>query len=252
VARVLDEDFAGPELDRSVWLPHYLPAWSSLADTAADHELRDSRLVLRIRPGQALWCPDTHPGPLRVGGVMSGNHSGPVGSTVAPQPFLDGQTVREAQTRFEGWLQRRGQVAITCRMALSPRSMAALWLAGWEEDPLDSGELCVVEVFGRAVDAGRSAEVGMGIKRLRDPRLTHDFEAPRLALDVARDHTYAVGWDAHEARFSVDGEVMRRCRRPPTYPLQLMLAVFDFPDWSDGHDDQLVPRFEVDRIVCRT
>ena len=161
---VLDDDFDGPGLDRRCWLPHYLPAWSSLADTMADHEVRDSRLILRIGPGQGLWCPDTHPEPLRVSGIMSGNHSGPAGSTVAPQPFLHGQTVREAQTRFEGWLQRAGQVEITCRMTLSPRSMAALWLAGWEEDPLESGELCVVEIFGRSIGDGRSAEVGMGVK----------------------------------------------------------------------------------------
>jgi len=249
---VLDDDFDRTELDRSVWLPHHLPAWSSLASTAADHEMRGSRLVLRIRPEQPLWCPDTHPEPLRVSGVMSGNHSGPVGSTAAPQPFLDGQTVREAQQRFEGWLQRTGHVAITCRMTLSPRSMAALWLAGWEDDPRDSGELCVFEIFGRSIEAGHSAEVGMGTKQLRDPRLVHDFDAPRLSMDVTEDHTFAVDWDADAATFRVDGAVIRGCLRPPTYPLQLMIAVFDFPAWSDGHDDHLVPMLEVDRIVART
>src|SRR4029079_11505958 len=228
-APALDEGFDGTELDRSVWLPHYLPAWSSLADSAADHEVRDSRLALRIRPDQALWCPDTHAEPLRVSGIMSGNHSGPVGSSRAPQPFLDGQLVREAQERFEGWLQSNGHVEITCPIALAPRSMAALWLAGWEEDPVESGELCVFEIFGRSMRAGPSAEVGMGVKQLRDPRLVHDFDAPPLPIDVARHHTYAVDWAADEAPFSADGKVVRRCRRPPTYPMQLMVAVFDFP-----------------------
>jgi hypothetical protein len=27
-----------------------------------------------------------------------------------------------------------------------------------------------------------------------------------------------------------------------------MVAVFDFPDWSTGHDDQLVPELVIDRI----
>ena len=56
-------------------------------------------------------------------------------------------------------------------------------------------------------------------------------------------------WDADEAVFSVDETVLRRCPRPPTYPLQLMLAVFDFPQWSGGDDDHLVPRLVVDRIA---
>ena len=67
---------------------------------------------------------------------------------------------------------------------------------------------------------------------------------------MADFHTYAVDWDPDEARFSVDGEPIRVCPRPPTYPLQLMLAVFDFPERSDG-DDHLVPSLVVDWIRGR-
>ena len=62
-------------------------------------------------------------------------------------------------------------------------------------------------------------------------------------------HLYAVDWDADEAVFTVDGVVVRRCPRPPTYPLQLMLTVYDFPEWSVGDDAHLVPRLVVDRIA---
>ena len=40
------EEFDGSALDTSVWLPHYLPAWSSRAQTAATYDVRDSCLVL--------------------------------------------------------------------------------------------------------------------------------------------------------------------------------------------------------------
>ena len=30
---VFEDDFDKPQLDLDVWLPHYLPAWSSLAAT---------------------------------------------------------------------------------------------------------------------------------------------------------------------------------------------------------------------------
>ena len=72
--------------------------------------------------------------------------------------------------------------------------------------------------------------------------------APQLPIDVAAFHTYAVDWDATEATFTVDGIEVKRCVGPPTYELQLMLAVFDFPAWSDGADDELVPELVVDRI----
>jgi hypothetical protein len=35
---------------------------------------------------------------------------------------------------------------------------------------------------------------------------------------------------------------------PPTYPLQLMIAVFDFPADSRGDDVDLVPALEVDWV----
>ena len=51
---VFGDDFDGPELDRDVWVPHYLPAWSSRAATAATYEVRDSCLHLSIPPQQGF------------------------------------------------------------------------------------------------------------------------------------------------------------------------------------------------------
>jgi hypothetical protein len=242
------ETFDGDGLDRSVWFPYYLPHWSSRAATAASLELVEEGLRLHIPPDQPLWCPDSHPTPLRVSGIASGAWSGPVGSTLGPQPFRSGLTVREEQPRFEGWLPE-GRVEIHCRMTLSHRSMAAMWLAGFEDEPARSGEICVVEVFGRDLDDGRSAAIGVGHKQLGDPALVEDFEAPRVEVDVSEVHRYAVERDADHSVFTVDGVEVKRCVRPPTYPVQIMLAVFDFPEWSRGDDAGLVPELVVTEIA---
>jgi hypothetical protein len=34
------DHFDAPELDTAVWVPHYLPHWSSRAESAATYELR--------------------------------------------------------------------------------------------------------------------------------------------------------------------------------------------------------------------
>jgi hypothetical protein len=234
----------------------YLPLWSSTAASAATYTVHNSRLSLTIPAHQGLWCADDHRPPLRVSGIQSGAYSGPVGSTRGQQRFRDGQTVREEQARFEGWLPAPGSdgvghVAIRCAMTISPRSMAAMWLSGFEDDPAQEqcGELCVVEVFGRSLSAvPPSAEVGVGIKAFRDPALRQDFDAPRLPIDVGDFHTYAVDWDVAEAVFTVDGEEVRRCPAPPTYPMQVMIAVFDFPEWSAGDGQNLVPELVVDWV----
>jgi Glycosyl hydrolases family 16 len=250
-ASAFTDDFEGRELDRATWLSSYLPVWSSTAGSAATYAIGNSMLRLSIPRAQGVWCAGDHHPPLRVSGIQSGAYSGPVGSPRGQQRYRDGLAVREEQERFEGWLPSSGRVEIRCAMAISPRSMAAMWLSGFEDDPeqRQCGELCVVEVFGRSLAAvPPSAEVGVGIKAFRDPALTQDFAAPRLPIDVADFHTYAVEWDAEAAVFTVDGDEVRRCPSPPTYPMQVMVAVFDFPEWSTGADEHLVPELAVDWI----
>lgn len=243
------DDFGGTDLDLDVWVPHYLPAWSSRAATAASYEVRDSRLTLRIPPDHRLWCPEDHPTPLRVSGIMSGSFSGPVGSRVGQQPIYPGQTVKEQQPTHWGWTPAGGRIEIRCAMRLSPRSMAAFWMVGLETVPEHSAEICVTEVFGRSLEPGRSAEVGMGLHKFRDLDVAEDFAAPRLDIDVATMHDYAVDWTTERCVFYVDGREVRTCPNPPTYPMQMMLAVFDFPEWSAGDDDHLVPELVVEHLL---
>ena len=243
----MHDDFHGDALDLSVWLPHYLPAWSSLEESRATFSVHDSCLDLFIPPEQGLWCADEHETPLRVSGVQTGNYSGPAGSTVGQQPFKTGQLVREAQEPFWGWTPRFGRIEITARMWLTPRSMASLWMVGREVAPEQCAEIAVFEIFGDALQDG-SAAVGSGLHSFRDPDVPEDFATTRVDVDVTEFHTYAADWSATSVSFSVDGIATRTCERPPTYPLQLMLAVFDFPLKVTDADRDHVPRLLVDRV----
>jgi hypothetical protein len=247
---VFEDDFDEPALDLGVWLPHYLPAWGSRAATAATHEISDSWLRLYIPPEQGLWYPDDHSPPMRVSGIQSGNFSGPVGSTIGQQPWREGLVVREEQPSFRGFTPQYGYLEMQARCVVTRRSMVAWWMSGLDDAPDHCGELCVTEMFGDAVVPGESAAVGVGIKAFRDPALTEDFAAVRLPIDIGGFHTYAVDWTPSKADFFVDGELVRSCVRPPQYPLQMMIAVFDFPEQSTGDDADAVPEFVVDSLRC--
>ena len=154
---------------------------------------RDSCLQLTIPPDQGLWCPGEHD-PLRVSGVQSGVFSGPVGSTVGPAAVPSGRLVREAQETLWGWTPRYGRLEMRARMDLSPRSMAAWWLVGLEDQPERCGELCVVEVFGDAVTPDGAA-VGMGVQALPRPAAGATTSPRRGCRSTSREfHTYAVDW----------------------------------------------------------
>src|SRR5688572_30236216 len=127
------DDFDGA-LDTSVWSPHYLPQWSSRAASAATYAVGGSELHLTIPAGHPIWCEGDHEPPLRVSGVQSGVHAGPVGSTVGQQPFREHQTVREAQATQWGWTPHHGTLEVRARMDLSPRSMASVWMVGLEDE----------------------------------------------------------------------------------------------------------------------
>jgi hypothetical protein len=233
------DHFEGPGLDTAVWIPHYLPHWSSRAESAATYEIAGSELRLTIPADQGLWCADDHDPPLRVSGVQSG-------MTTGQQPFREGQVVREHQPAQRGWTPEHGVLEVRARMDLSPRSMASVWMVGLEDRPERCGEICVFEVFGEAPTA-----IGMGIHPFRDPSLTDEFEAPRLAIDVAEHHVYAADWRPGRVDFLVDGEHVKTVRQAPAYPMQMMVAVFDFPgrDEAGEHADH-VPLLAVDYVAA--
>jgi hypothetical protein len=242
------DDFDGSGLDTEVWIPHYLPQWSSRARSAATYAVTDSELRLTIPPEQGPWCAEDHDPPLRVSGIQSGVFSGEIGSTIGQQPFREGLVVREHQPTQWGWTPQYGVLEVRARMDLSPRSMASVWMVGLEDHPDRCGEICVFEVFGDALGA-RSAAVGMGVHPFRDPSLTDEFSAPRMAIDVAEHHVYAADWRPGRVDFLVDGEHVRTVHQAPAYPMQMMVAVFDFPNRDAGseHADH-VPQLAVDYV----
>jgi hypothetical protein len=239
------DGFDGGDLDLDVWIPHYLPMWSARADSAATYEVAGSELRLTIPPDQGLWCADTHDPPLRVSAIQSGVHSGEAGTTAGQQPFRDGLVVREAQATQWGWTPHRGLLEVRARMELGPRSMASVWMVGIEDRPQRSGEICIFEVFGDAVMDG-SAAVGSGVHPFRDPALSDEFDAPRLDIDVSEPHVYAADWRPGRIDFLVDGRHLKTVHQAPDYPMQMMVAVFDFPA-KPGPADH-VPELAVDYV----
>jgi hypothetical protein len=245
--RELDERFQTGTLDPEVWVPSYLAHWSSREAAAATYAIEDGALRLSIPPEQGLWCPGLHEEPLRVSAIQSGSYSGPVGSTDGPQPFRTGLVVREQQPTLWGYTPTRGTVEVRMRGIVDEASMFAWWLAGIEDRPHRSGEICVAEVFGRDIQGPR-VEIGMGIHRFRDPALAEAFSKVALEIDVADDHDYAVTWSARSVEFSIDGRAVHHVEQSPDYPMQLMIGVFDFPAQRASDAARFVPHIVVSRV----
>ena len=228
----VEDLFDGDELDRGLWLPYYLPHWSSRAASAARYRLGDGALHLVVEQDQPPWCPEFDGG-VRVSSLQTGEFCGPVGSPAGQLRFNPAAVVREEQDAVRLYTPQYGFFEVRARMDLDPSAMAALWMIGFEDAPERSGEICVFEIFGRDVDDG-TARVGMGVHPWADPALTDDFAQVPLPIDVREFHTYATEWTPERVSFLVDDEVVRVVQQSPAYPMQLLLDVYAFPGDDGG------------------
>lgn len=209
----------------SSWLPFYLPQWSSRARSAA--RVSFDPLELRIDEDQQPWSPEYN-GELRVSNLQTGVRSGPVGSESGQHPFRDDLVVREQQQTERIYTPHYGLIEARVSALADANCMVALWLIGFEESPEQSGELCVFEIFGREVQPGVGAIVGLGVHPFRDPTLEDDFARVGLIADVQQPHTYSAVWHPGGVEFYIDDSLVYESKQSPDYPMQLMLNVYEF------------------------
>jgi hypothetical protein len=222
-----EDGFIGPDLDRTLWLPHHLPQWSSRAASAARYRLDGGVLRLVVEDDQPPWCPEFDDG-TRVSSLQTGVLAGPVGGRAGQHRFTSDAVVREAQDDVPLYTPQYGFFEIRAAFPSDPSSMAALWMIGYEDEPDRSAEICVAEIFGRDVRPDEAA-VGMGVHPFGDPRITDEWAQQPVAVDATNFHVYAVEWTPGHVAFFVDDALVTVVRQSPGYPMQFMLGIYAFP-----------------------
>ena len=224
----VDERFEADSLDDRLWLPHYLPHWSSRAASAARFAVGGGELRLRIDADQPPWNPE-HDGWVRVSSLQTGQSSGPLGSGIGQLQFTPGLTVREEQPAKSLYTPQYGLFEVRLRGIADPANMVALWMIGIEDEPQQSGEILICEVFGREMSPG-GARIAMGIHPWADPSLSEEFEFVSVDIDPREPHWYAAEWTPDRVVFFIDDQRVKVAEQSPAYPLQFMLSLYEFAD----------------------
>jgi len=241
----VEDTFQQPTLDERLWIPHYLPHWSSRTASAARYEVGGGLLRLKIEADQEPWNPDID-GELRVSSLQTGVFAGPVGSAIGQHRFRPGLIVREAQESVALYTPRYGLFELRARALDDPAAMVALWMIGYEDEPTRSAEICVCEIFGRDVGPD-TARIGMGLHPFGDPSITDAFAAEPVRIDARQIHTYSVVWAPDFVAFYVDDGLIRVVHQSPSYPMQFMLSIYEFRDGAGAPVDSGYPKvFEVE------
>ncbi len=221
-----EDAFDGAALDGDRWIAHYLPQWSSREHSAARYRIADGCLQLLIEADQEPWCPEFD-GQVRVSSLQTGVFAGPLGSTVGQHRFNPDAVVREVQRNTRLYTPQYGLIELRAKASTDPSSMVAVWMIGYEDKPDRSAEICVCEIFGRDVGPDHAA-VGMGVHPFGDPRIVDEFSAETVAIDAREFHVYAAEWTSEHVAFFIDGRLIKTVRQSPSYPMQLMLGIYEF------------------------
>ena len=223
-----EDTFTGGVLNRNHWVPHYLPQWSTRERSVARYELSGGCLRLLIEADQPAWCPEFD-GRVRVSSLQTGVFAGPLGTMIGQHRFHPDLTVREEQRNVRLYTPQYGLIEMRAKALDDPRNMVALWMIGYEDEPERSAEICVCEIFGRDVHPDY-ARVGIGVHPFGDPEIFDDFSAEMVAIDACDFHIYVAEWTPDGIWFSVDNQVVKMVEQSPSYPMQLMLGIYEFPD----------------------
>jgi hypothetical protein len=224
----VEDDFAGSSLNDQLWIPYYLPHWSSRSASATRYALRDGALRLFIEADQPPWCPEFD-GWIRVSSLQTGLFSGPLGSGIGQCHFRDGLVVREEQANVALYTPRYGLFEMRARAVDDPNNMVALWMIGYGDEPHRSAEICVFEIFGRDITA-HDAAIGMGLHPFGDATIVDDFAPERVNIDARDFHTYAAEWTPDQVGFYVDDRLIKVVDQSPAYPMQFMVGIYEFAD----------------------
>jgi beta-glucanase (GH16 family) len=149
-----------------------------------------------------------------------------VGSAIGQHRFHPDAVVREAQPNVRLYTPQYGRIELRARACDDPRTMSALWLIGYEDQPERSAEICVCEIFGRDVGPDAAA-IGMGVHPFGDSDVVDDFSRVTVPIDARDLHEYAAEWTPEDVTFFVDGEAVKSVGQSPDYPMQLMLNIYE-------------------------
>lgn len=220
----LDDDFSSG-LNPQWWVPQYLPHWTLPERSAARYRIVPGGIELRIEEDQLDWRPED--APLRVSNLQTGTYSGPVGSRRGTHRHRDdGLVVRTETPQRLLFAPSSGRIDITVAASRDPGCMLAAWLVGTEHVSADdSGEICVFEIDAEAI--GSTTVARSGVKAHHDLRMSTDMAEVSLPFDASRLHTWTVIWGDGTTTIGCEGAVVRRVAQAPSYPLFLMIDLFE-------------------------
>ena len=238
---IFNDEFDGTEIDRTKWVPEYLPSWSNDRDKRnAIYDMKDGILSLRIDK-KGPW----KKGEFCCTGFMSASRTGLHRFDPKRKPVHFVKT-EAPQINQYGYYEMRA------KMQPGGGVHCAWWLVGFQDTPDQSCEIDIFEILGKEVD-----RIWSTVHAWKDASITYHTECPWFANKKLGEefHNYGFDWTPEGVTVYVDGIRTMSHKAVIPYPLIQIISLYDNrrateKDWT-GPFDSSTPypkRFDIDYI----
>lgn len=211
---IFNDEFDGQEIDRSKWIPEYLPSWPKERSVCVPtYRMGNGVLTLTIDKNSK----NEFDKGMYISGFMSASRTGmhhydPKRKSLRP--------IKTEATQ----LNQYGYYELRAKMQAGGGVHCAWWLIGFEDNPDQSCEIDIFEILGTDVD-----RVWATVHSWKDSTISYHTQSPWFANKKLADefHVYGFDWTPDSVKVFVDGIKIMEHRASITYPLVQILSLYD-------------------------
>lgn len=234
------DEFEGEELNKTNWLPFYLPFCCPNGIVIPSYEIRKGNLALKITEEQVSWFSEFD-GQIKGSSIQTGIYS-EIKEEVTDLHTNEFVNDMFSVNQFKNtYLPQYGFFEIRARMLITNSNIVSFRMRGYDGKEKISAEIYVFEIKGNSVKSN-AAKIGHGIRKFHDQKIKEEFYESTVDIDVSRFHCYAAEWDSKKITFYIDNKKIRQIDQSPDYPMQLMLGIFEFPVFEKDIIDRIYPK----------
>lgn len=211
---IFHDEFNGNSIDRSKWIPEYLPSWPkdrSVCKTTYEMENGIIKLIIDKNSKNEF---DKG---MFISGFMSASRTG-LHRYDAKRKALHQINTEATQINQYGYYEMRA------KMQIGGGVHCAWWLIGFEDDPNQSCEIDIFEILGTDVN-----RVWSTVHSWKDATIKYHTEHPLFANKSLADefHVYGFEWTPEGVTTYVDGIQVMSHKAVITYPLIQIVSFYD-------------------------
>lgn len=218
---IFHDEFDGKEIDRTKWIPEYLPSWPKDRSVCSPtYEMKDGIIKLVIDKNSK----NEFDKGMYISGFMSASRTG--------LHHYDPKKKALHQIKTEATqINQYGYYEMRAKMQKGGGVHCAWWLIGFEDDPNQSCEIDIFEILGTDVD-----KIWATVHSWKDSTIQYHTEHPWFANKKLAEefHVYGFDWTPEGVAVYVDGVQVMKHKAEITYPLVQIISFYDNRKAKDG------------------